>query len=408
MFKLTPLIMVEDQQTLVEVARSLLDQPAISVDTEADSLHHYQEKVCLIQISDHTRDIIVDPLQVPDLSPLAEVFSNPAMVKIFHGADYDVVSLKRDHGFETRNIFDTMLACQFLGFPRIGLADLINRFFGIEIDKRYQRHDWAQRPLMPEHLDYARGDTHWLLALREILTYKLEKVGRLEHVLEECALVEAREWSGRGVDPAVDFLRVKGTSGLSERSMKVLRALVTYRNGQARELDRPAFKVIPDDRLVAIAAELPQTAEALARLVRPGTPLHRRHADALLEAVLSGQTDPTPLAERPRHAPNARLPVADGGGKRLLGPLKNWRNDVVTHQGFSPAVVANNTVLKEIARLAPTTIEALTQVPGIRSWQVRDFGAQIVALVRDNVGDSSEPRARKRRRRRRTGAGAAE
>ena len=187
MFKLTPLIMVEDQQTLVEVARSLLDQPAISVDTEADSLHHYQEKVCLIQISDHTRDIIVDPLQVPDLSPLAEVFSNPAMVKIFHGADYDVVSLKRDHGFETRNIFDTMLACQFLGFPRIGLADLINRFFGIEIDKRYQRHDWAQRPLMPEHLDYARGDTHWLLALREILTYKLEKVGRLEHVLEECA-----------------------------------------------------------------------------------------------------------------------------------------------------------------------------------------------------------------------------
>ena len=96
------------------------------------------------------------------------------------------------------------------------------------------------------------------------------------------------------------------------------------------------------------------------------------------------------------------------GGERLLGPLKNWRNDVVTHQGFSPAVVANNTVLKEIARLAPTTIEALTQVPGIRSWQVRDFGAQIVALVRDNVGDSSEPRARKRRRRRRTGAGAAE
>ena len=404
MFKLTPLIIVEDQQTLEEVARSLLDQPAISVDTEADSLHHYQEKVCLIQISDHTRDIIVDPLQVPDLSPLAAAFADPAMVKIFHGADYDVVSLKRDFGFETRNIFDTMLASQFLGFPRIGLADLIHRFFGIEIDKRYQRHDWAQRPLMPEHLDYARGDTHWLLALREILTYKLERAGRLEHVLEECALVEAREWSGRGVDPAVDFLRVKGTSGLSERSMKVLRALVNYRNSQARELDRPAFKVIGDDRLVAIAAEVPRTADELARLVRPGTPLHRRHGDALLEAVLQGLADDTPLPERPRSAPSARLPVADGGGERLLGPLKNWRNDVVNAAGISPAVVANNTVLKEIARLAPTSIEQLSQVPGIRSWQVRDFGEQIVKLVSDNLGEPGAARTRKRRRRRRATA----
>lgn len=404
MFKLTPLLIVADQQTLEEVARSLLDQPALAVDTEADSLHHYQEKVCLIQISDPTRDIIVDPLQLSDLSPLAEVFSNPAQVKVFHGADYDVVSLKRDFGFETRNIFDTMLASQFLGFERIGLADLINRFFGIEIDKRYQRHDWAQRPLLEEHLDYARGDTHWLLALREVLSYKLEKVGRLEHVLEECSFVEGRQWSGRGIDPSVDFLRVKGTAGLSETSMKVLRALVTYRNDSARELDRPAFKVIPDDRLVALAAELPQTPEALNHIVRPGTPLHRRHADGLLHAVLKGISDETPLPARNRASPTARLPVAEGGGERLLGPLKAWRNEVVTHQGFSPAVVANNTVLKEIARLAPTTLEALAQVPGIRSWQLRDFGPQIVELIQGAMGEAKPARTKRRRRRRKPSA----
>ena len=404
MFKTTPLVIVEDKDALRAVVDQLLHQPAIAVDTEADSLHHYQEKLCLIQISDPGMDVIVDTLKVEDLTPLREVFSNPDQVKVLHGADYDVVSLKRDFGFETRNIFDTMLASQFLGFERIGLADLIHRFFGLEIDKHFQRHDWAQRPLLDEHLDYARGDTHWLLALREVLSYKLEKVGRLEHVLEECRFVESREWSGRGSDPSSDFLRVKGASGFSEGSLRVLRALVNYRNDSARDLDRPAFKVIPDDRLLAHAADPPRTPEELHQVVRPGTPLHRRHAEGLLAAVARGLADEAPLPQRPR-ASSARQPVAEGGGERLLLPLKAWRNEVVQQQGFSPAVVANNNLLKEIARLAPTTVEALAQVPGVRSWQVRDFGKQIVALVQSTLTEQRPARSKRRRRRRKTPAG---
>ena len=123
-----------------------------------------------MQISDLEADYIVDPLKVEDLSPLKTLLEDPDIVIILHGGDYDVVSLKRDFDIHINNIFDTMIAGQFLGLPKIGLADLIGRYFGHALDKKYQRHDWARRPLEPEHLDYARGDTHWLLALREVMS----------------------------------------------------------------------------------------------------------------------------------------------------------------------------------------------------------------------------------------------
>ena len=153
----TELWFVDTPELLAEMVSELQDATVIGVDTESDSFHHYKEKVCLIQFSDHKRDYIVDPLRVPDLESLAPFFSDPDVVKIFHGADYDIVCLNRDFGFTFKNIFDTMIAAQMAGMPRIGLADLIDRYFGITIDKQYQRHDWARRPLQDEHIQYARG-----------------------------------------------------------------------------------------------------------------------------------------------------------------------------------------------------------------------------------------------------------
>ena len=170
--------MVEDEEALDRMVRTLQDAPVIGIDTESDSSYSYQEKVCLIQLSDGHRDYVIDPLAVPDLSSLAPILEDPGVVKILHGADYDIVCLKRDFEFAIHNLFDTLIAAQLLGLERIGLADLIGRYFGIEIEKKYQRHDWSRRPLKPEHIEYARGDTHWLLALREILTDKLMQLER--------------------------------------------------------------------------------------------------------------------------------------------------------------------------------------------------------------------------------------
>ena len=411
MFGDTPLIMVEDEASLLEAAAILEDDPIIGIDTEADSFHHYQEKVCLVQISNPKVDIIVDPIKVPDLSPLASIFADPSKIKIFHGADYDVVSLKRDFGFEIRNIFDTMLAAQFLGMPRIGLADLIKRFFGHTVDKQYQRHDWASRPLLPEHLYYARGDTHFLPALMDVLDLRLQQADLVAAHAEECKLVEERVWTGR--TDVAPWLRVKGSSHLDDRSQHVLKALWTYRDGAAREMDRPAFKVIPDPVLLNISEQLPTDEEALAALARRGSPLLRRHGDALLAAVKAGLADEEPLPQAP---PPDRGPARRRGGPsadQLLTPLKNWRNSAVNRLGLNPVVVVNNGLLKEISRLAPRTIEELAAIDGVRRWQVERFGAEIVQIVNGvdapvSAAPSQGPKRRRRRGPRKAAEGAAE
>ena len=264
MFGDTPLIMIEDQQGLVDLANRLSGTAVIGIDTESDSFYSYREKVCLIQLSDLHSDYVIDPLKVKDMSALGPILADPAVVKILHGADYDVVCLKRDFDYQIRGLFDTLIAAQMLGMPRIGLADLINHFFGHEIDKQYQRYDWSRRPLLPEHLDYARGDTHFLLALRELMTRKLKAAGRMRHMREECALQENREWVGRPFDPD-GYLRIKKSEGLDDSGKRILKRLYIYRDENAKKLNRPVFKVIPDQVLVQLAQSKPETLSDLDR-----------------------------------------------------------------------------------------------------------------------------------------------
>ncbi len=414
MFGNTPLVMVESDSALREAVARLSVARVIGVDTESDSFHHYQEKVCLVQVSDLDTDYVIDPLTIRDMSPLGTLMANADIVKVFHGADYDVVSLKRDYGYRFANLFDTMIASQFLGLPRIGLADLIGHWFGHVIDKRYQRHDWAARPLEPEHLQYARGDTHWLPALREVLTSKLQRSSRIGPVLEECRVMEGREWQGRVHDPA-DFLRVKGARQLDDDGLRVLRALYAYRDREAAAMDRPAFKVIPDPVLLDIARDRPTTADGVAAMMRRGSGLVRRHGTRLAESVVAALADPTPLPTGPTQR-EARASVEGRSlrgrdAERLLNRLKDWRNDIVTRDNVAPVTIAANGLLKEITRRAPRTLEALAAVPEIREWQLEAHGAELVRLVSEVLGVSETPDApaeaparRRRRRGRRSGA----
>ena len=402
MFGDTPLVMIEDDASLRQLCDSLRKQPVIGVDTEADSFHHYKERLCLVQVSDPDQDYIIDPLVLDGLEPLKEVLEAPEVAIVLHGGDYDVVSLKRDFGIQIRNIFDTMIAAQFLGLPRIGLADLIGRFFGYKIDKRFQRHDWTRRPLLPEHLDYARGDTHFLLALREVLGHRLRRRGLLAAHVEECTLLEGREWK-RKSDPEQDFYRVKGSKNLDADGLRVLRALWNFRDAEAQRLDRPAFKVVPDPVLVKLADSAPTTEAALHKVVRAKSSMTRRYGAQLLEAVESGQTDESALPARPKKPRKQSGGSSSSGGPsmdRLLGPLRDWRNAVVSDKNLSPVVVVSNQLLKEIARAAPSSMEELQSVPGIRQWQVRSYGQELLQIV---AGVPVPTGSGKRRRRRRSG-----
>jgi ribonuclease D len=389
LFDLTPLIHVRDADALADAVAKLSEAPVIGIDTESDSFYSYQEKVCLIQLSDLEQDYVIDPLKVKDLSTLAPLMADPNVVKILHGADYDIVCLRRDFDFQFHNVFDTLIASQLLGFPRIGLADLIQRFFGHVIDKQYQRYDWSRRPLKPEHIDYARGDTHFLLALREILTRKLKSAGRMRHMQEECELVSKREWQGRKFDED-GFLHMKQVHTLDSDGLKVLRRLWLYRDDCARKQNRPVFKVIPDQVLVSIADARPLDSRAFDALMPGKAAMKRRYGSGLVQAVLDGIDDevvPVPpkgrggKKKKKKRSSNVRPRLRGRQAERALIELKAWRNRTIESQRLSPFTTASNGVLQAIASARPRDLTELAALPEVRNWQVQDFGSSILEVL---------------------------
>lgn len=387
MFDETPLVRIEDSKSLEEAARELSRAKVIGIDTESDSSYAYREKVCLVQVSDAKRDYIIDPLAVPDLSPLRETLADPGIVKVLHGADYDIVSLKRDHDLPIHGLFDTLIAAQLIGLERFGLADLVVRFFGVELDKQYQRHNWALRPLQPEHIEYARGDTHYLLALHELLHARLERADRVRHQVEECRLIETRTWADRS-SVEHPWLRVKNRKDLDDDGLRVLRSLYAYRDTQAQKADRPVYKVLPDAILLSVSAHRPADEAALKTIMSPKSAMWRRHARAVLRAVSDGLRDDTPLPDpkslrKPRNPAVPKARVTGNQAKKAFNSLKDWRNGVVSkHSDRTPFSVAANGTLQAIAALDPDNLDELRGVPTVRSWQVEDFGDAILAVLK--------------------------
>lgn len=403
MFGEVPLVLVDSDEALVAAVEAMRGLPAIAVDLEADSFHHYREKVCLLQVSIPGTDFVIDTLAISSMAPLGALLEDPDQVKVLHGADYDVVSLKRDYGIAIRGLFDTMIAAQFLALPRLGLADLLASTFAVELDKSYQRHDWARRPLLPVHLDYARGDTHWLLALREVLQYRLERAGWSAAVAEECRLLEQREWQGRSPDPG-DFLRVKGANGLDEVGYRVLRALYEYREEQGRMMDRPVFKVIPDRVLAVVARHRPTDLDGLGALVRKSSALMRQHGQGLVAAVAAGIADDRPLPDAPARKKGR---TSGSANAHVVEKLKTWRSRRMVTDRLPPAVVAPNALLRELARVLPSRLEDLDAVPELRRWQAERYGPELLEIVADGI-EAGRPMPKSKRRRRRRKQSAAE
>ena len=163
--KIAKAIFVDTPDKLDQMIRALSKQAIIAVDTESNSLYAYQERVCLMQFSSPEKDYLVDPLAI-DASPLGPLFRSPDIEKIFHAAEYDLIMLDHDFGFQVSNLFDTMVAARILGWKAVGLGSILREQFGINVEKKYQRANWGRRPLPDEMLTYAQLDTHYLIPLR--------------------------------------------------------------------------------------------------------------------------------------------------------------------------------------------------------------------------------------------------
>ncbi len=363
---------------LVSLTRSLEGCRALAFDTESDSLYHHFEKVCLIQLSsDRGEACLVDPLAVRDLAPLGPVLADPGVLKVLHGADYDVTTLKRDFGFTFAGLFDTMIAARFLGLPEIGLQAVARAELGVELSKSSQKDDWSRRPLTPLQEAYALADVQHLLPLQARLEAKLDEKGRLDWVREECAAVAALDPARRRKDPDA-WLKIKGARRLGLRAQAVLREVLAWREARAEATDTPPFKVLGNETLLALAEKGPKTAVELAE-VRGVPPRLRAEPQALLEAVR--RASDIPESELPR-APAAPRPAAVSDGARQRdAALKAWRTRTGTDLALDVSVVLPQRLIDRLAEAAPRTLEDLARVEGLRRWRVGAFGAEILTAL---------------------------
>lgn len=363
---------VTKAERLSEVAAILCRQSEVAVDLEMDSLHHYQEKVCLMQVSTRSESWLIDPLALKDLSPLAAPLGDPRILIVMHGADYDIRSLHRDFGIEVHNLFDTMLASRFLGITEFGLAALLKARFGIELNKKYQKADWSKRPLSREMSAYAAADTSDLLALYDQLSVELIEKGRLQWLEEECRLLcQARVTEKEG--PL--FISCKGAGKLKGRSLAVLEELLQLRDCQARELDRPPFKVISAETLLEVAEKRPRTFGDLSGIkgMTPGQV--QRYGERILAAVSLAQA--LPEENLPRF-PRLRREEPSDGSKERLKRLKSWRQQQSSLQGLEPGVLAPNWLLEAVAEAHPASAAGLNGIAGMREWQKRLYGEELL------------------------------
>ena len=302
------------------------------------------------------------------------------MEVVFHDADYDLRLLQQDYGWQVRNIFDTRIAAQLLGIRAFGLAALLERYFGVKLDKKHQRADWSMRPFSQGMLDYAAQDTIHLLELRQRLRDDLERVGRLDWAREEFALLEGTRWPDD--DSANSFLRIKGARDLTRRELAILRELVPWRDSVAHGLDRATFRVIGNEQLLDIARQQPAARDGLAAIKGMPRGLLEARGGELLDAVRRGKA--VAEADLPRFPKAARWD-RDAEFDARVGALKTVRDAVAARLDLDPGVLCARERLEAVARKNPRTRADIGEIPELRRWQAALLGEDFLKALEPHV-----------------------
>jgi ribonuclease D len=369
-------IYLDTSDTVDAFFASIASARILALDTEGASFHRFVDRIYLLQLSTREQSAIIDPLAVGKPAGFGALLEDPAVEIVFHDADYDLRLLHQDYGWHARNIFDTRVAAQLLGIHAFGLAALLERYFGVKLDKKHQRADWSMRPLTQGMLDYAAQDTIHLLGLRDRLKSELERAGRWDWACEEFALLEGTRWNGD--DAANAFLRIKGARDLSRRELAILRELVPWRDAIAGQLDRATFRVVGNEQLLEIAKQQPASRDALAAIKGMPRGILDSRGNELLDAVKRGLAVPEP--ELPRF-PKAPRWDRDPDFDSRVNALKTARDAAATRLDLDPGVLCSRDRMEAVARKNPSTIDELNSIPELRRWQARELGADFVGAL---------------------------
>lgn len=373
---MTPTIRSADDADFKQLLGEANGGRAIAVDTESDSLYHYHQKVCLIQIATEAgRCYLLDPLEGFPVDALRPLFENPSITKVFHGADYDIALLKAKASIAIRNVYDTMIAAKFIGRTEVGLQATLRDELGLTISKGNQKDDWSARPLSEEQQNYATTDVHHLLEVVARQMAALEEKKRLHWVKEECAALENLNGLPEKPDPRDVFRDVKGVSALSPKALSIFQELIACRERIADQLDLPPFRVAINEALISLArSEKDGGRDAVLSNIRRREFAAEFH-EALLRGLQCAEGD-YPKLERGRRI---ELPLAQ---QKRVASLKEWRKGAAARVGLELSLILPQRLIDKIADANPGTLEALAAVDGLRKWRVEAFGEEMLRLIK--------------------------
>ncbi len=384
------IFLVKNADALGAVAKRLADEPRVALDIESNGMFAYKAGLCVVQLAARGSVVVVDPLAT-SLEALAPLLASRTTVKLLHDVSFDARILA-EAGLSLENVRDTSVAARMLGRAATGLGSLLSSELGIEVDKKMQHHDWAQRPLDRTALTYLGNDVVHLDALADRLFAEVDERGIGDAVDEETRYRLAQASAAAGAeDLRPPYVRLKGIDKLPEADLAILRHLAQVREDKARELDVPPYKVLAPDVLLAIAQRKPLTVDDLARI--KGAVQGRRAASltpSILRAVEAGLADPTiPEGDRV-YLERPRLPSSVARQRRAREQrLTKWRRDEAQKRSVDEQVVLPGHCLQDLADLAePATLEALAAIPGIGAFRVARDGEALLAVLRAPEGAS--------------------
>lgn len=372
---------IADAHAARSVAGELDSRSPLALDCEAAGYHRYSDRLCLVQLSAPGHTWLIDTLALDASGMLRSPLEDPGREIVMHGASYDLRLLSRDLGIRVRGVFDTQVAAALLGEAALGLSALLERFLGVRLPKKYQRADWAVRPLPAEMLEYAAADTRYLATLADILRSRLEKKGRLAWASEEFRWLERTASNQEDPDPD-PATKLKNARHLAPRALQRLRALWTWRDEVARRKDRAPFRVAGDDVLLKLAEAPPRSTGELAR--RPGVSpvLARRDGGRLFEHLDRAEAVPEARIAPARRRREGSFPRLPPEGEVRARELRAARVRRARELGLDPGLLLPNKTIVEIVRANPASPEELARVSQVRAWQVEVLGHAALDILR--------------------------
>ena len=378
-----PVEIITQSSHLYAAVQEMGDSRAIAVDTEANSRHRYPEQLCLVQIATLNRIFIIDTILLKEIDSLRDILLDASIVKVFHTAEYDILSLNRHFGFQIRGVFDAAIAARFTGISKFALAIILEDLLGITIQKnrRIQESDWGRRPLSTEALEYAANDVRHLFALRDFLDKRLQELGRISWVIEECTRLEELRYEPWDLETA--FLALKGANRLDGSSLAILRSLYLFREKEALKQNRPPYYVIPHNTLLYLATNPEADLSKTPGLGKTGL---KRFGQDLQEALEKGLAaapiyrSSRAITEELNEEELQSLKLTRDERDQRLKRLKAWRTSIGILLSLDPSLVWPRVSLERLSR-DPDTLEVELTSSDIRRWQHEQFASSLNVLV---------------------------